>query len=226
MLVRIHPRIANFPLVNAFTNRVPDATVRRLSFYLRYLDDFGRAGISDVASSVLAERAGTTAAQVRKDLSYLGSFGKRGLGYSVPALRRVLRGVLGLDSTWRVALLGAGRIGTALFEYEPFRRRGFNIVTVIDNDPCKAGSRLGDVRIQGEQHLECALREDGIDLVIVAVPAHAAQPLVDRVVAAGIKAVLNYAPVQLRVPGDVALRSVSMLVELEGLSHALARARR
>lgn len=212
--------------MNTFTNRIPDATVRRLSLYLRYLEDFGRSGISDVASSALAERGGTTAAQVRKDLSYLGSFGKRGLGYSVPALTRVLRTVLGLDSTWRVALLGAGRIGMALFEYEPFRRRGFNIITVIDNDPSKVGSRLGDIRIRDEKGMECVLREDGIDLVIVAVPAHVAQPLVDRVVAAGVKAVLNYAPVQLRVPGDVALRNVSMLVELESLSHALARRRR
>ena len=211
--------------MNTFTNRIPDATLRRLSLYLRYLEDFDRSGVANVASGVLAERGGTTAAQVRKDLSYLGSFGKRGLGYSVPELTRVLRTVLGLDCTWRVALLGAGRIGTALFEYQPFRKRGFDITTVIDNDPCKVGSLLGDVRIRGEEDLECALREDGTDLVIVAVPAPVAQALVDRVVAAGIKAVLNYAPVQLRLPDDVALRNVSMLVELESLSHALARGR-
>ena len=212
--------------MNAFTNKIPDATIRRLSLYLRYLEDFDRLGIANVASGALAERGGTTAAQVRKDLSYLGSFGKRGLGYPVPELTRVLRTVLGLDCTWRVALLGAGRIGTALFEYQPFRARGFNITTVIDNDPCKVGSLLGDVRVRGEEDLERTLRNDGTDLVIVAVPAPVAQSLVDRVVAAGIKAVLNYAPVQLRLPDDVALRNVSMLVELEGLSHALARARR
>lgn len=209
--------------MNDFTKRIPDATVRRLSLYLRFLEDFGRSGVTSVASGALAERGGATAAQVRKDLSYLGSFGKRGLGYSVAELTGVLRGVLGLDSVWRVALLGAGRIGTALFEYEPFRARGFNITTVIDNDPRKVGSRLGDIRIRGEDELECALRDDAIDLVIVAVPALVAQGLVDRVVAAGIKAILNYAPTQLRLPGDVALRNVSMLVELESLSHALAR---
>ena len=210
---------------NRISNRIPDATVRRLSSYLRFLEDFQRSGIQSVASGALAERGGTTAAQVRKDLSYLGSFGKRGLGYSVAELTRVLRGVLGLDSVWRVALLGAGRIGTALFEYEPFRKRGFNITTVIDNDPCKVGSYLGDVRIRGDHELECALRDDGTDLVIVAVPAPVAQAIVDRVVAAGIKAVLNYAPVQLRLPEEVALRNVSMLVELESLSHALTRRR-
>lgn len=209
--------------MNDFTKRIPDATVRRLSLYLRFLEDFGRSGVTSVASGALAERGGATAAQVRKDLSYLGSFGKRGLGYSVAELTGVLRGVLGLDSVWRVALLGAGRIGTALFEYEPFRARGFNITTVIDNDPCKVGSHLGDIRIRGEDELECALRDDAIDLVIVAVPALVAQGLVDRVVAAGIKAILNYAPTQLRLPDDVALRNVSMLVELESLSHALTR---
>jgi len=209
--------------VNEFTNRVPDATVRRLSLYLRFLEDFGRSGVTNVASAALAERGGTTAAQVRKDLSHLGSYGKRGLGYSVEELTRVLRSVLGLDSVWRVALLGAGRIGTALFEYEPFRRRGFHITTVIDNDPAKVGARLGDIRIRGEGELERALCEARIDLVIVAVPAPVAQGLVDRVVEAGVRAVLNYAPVQLRLPEGVALRNVSMLVELECLSHALAR---
>ena len=211
--------------MNEFTSRIPDATVRRLSLYLRFLEDFERLGVTSVASVALAERGGTTAAQVRKDLSHLGSYGKRGLGYSVAELTGVLRGVLGLDCTWRVALLGAGRIGTALVEYEPFRRRGFHITTVIDNDPCKVGTRLGKIRIRGQDELEEALREDRIDLVIVAVPAPVAQGMVDRVVAAGIKAVLNYAPVQLRLPEDVALRNVSMLVELESLSYALARHR-
>ena len=211
--------------MNEFTSRIPDATVRRLSLYLRFLEDFERSGVTSVASVALAERGGTTAAQVRKDLSHLGSYGKRGLGYSVAELTGVLRTVLGLDSTWRVALLGAGRIGTALFEYRPFRQRGFHIITVIDNDPCKVGTRLGSIRIRDQQELEDALCRDRIDLVIVAVPAPVAQRLVDRVVAVGIKAVLNYAPVQLRLPADVALRNVSMLVELESLSYDLARRR-
>ncbi len=212
--------------MNEFTNRVPDATIRRLSLYLRFLEDFERSGVTSVASGALAERGGTTAAQVRKDLSYLGSFGKRGLGYSVAELTGVLRGVLGLDTVWRVALLGAGRIGTALFEYEPFRARGFNITTVIDNDPRKVGTCLGDITIRGEDELEQALCQESIDLVIVAVPVPVAQALVERVVAVGVKAILNYAPTQLRLPDDVALRNVSMLVELEGLSYSLARSQR
>ncbi len=201
----------------------PDATIRRLSLYLRLLEDFERRGVLHVASGVMAERGGTTAAQVRKDLSYLGSLGKRGLGYSVVELSRAVRAFLGLDSTWRVALLGAGRIGAALFEYEPFRARGFHVTVVIDSDSGKIGRRMGDVVVRAEEELERALGDGRIDLVIVAVPARVAQALVDRVVAVGIRAILNYAPTRLRVPPGVALRQVSMLAELESLSHALAR---
>lgn len=189
------------------------------------MEEFERSGLATVPSAVLAERGGTTAAQVRKDLSYLGSFGKRGLGYSVPELTRVLRRVLGLDSTWRVALVGAGRIGTALFEYEPFRKRGFAITTVVDSDPAKAGSRMGDVVVRGDDEMEEALRQAGTELVILAVPARVAQEVADRAVSAGVKAILNFAPAQLRVPPDVTLGNVSMLMELEGLSYALARGR-
>lgn len=211
--------------MSKFTNRIPDATVRRFSLYLRLLEELGREGRTTTASRALAEHTGTTAAQVRKDLQHLGSMGQRGLGYAVPELVQELRRTLGLDRAWRVALVGAGRIGTALFEYKPFRQRGFVVTSVIDADPAKVNARLGDVRIRSARELENVVREDGTDLVIVAVPAAAAQEVADRVIAAGVKAMLNYAPVQLRVPGDVALRNVSMLVELESLSHALVRTR-
>lgn len=211
--------------MSTLPSRIPDATVRRFSLYLRLLEEFVRAGKRTTASRALAERTGATAAQVRKDLQHLGSMGKRGLGYSVPELVRELRRTLGLDTTWRVALVGAGRIGTALFEYQLFRERGFVITAVIDADPAKVGARLGDVRIRSVRELESVLAEDGTDLAILAVPAAATQEVADRIVGAGVKAVLNYAPVQLRVPGDVTLRNVSMLVELESLSHALALGR-
>ncbi len=205
--------------------RIPEATIRRFSLYLSHLETLPPARGGHVPSGLLAAGVGTTAAQVRKDLSHLGSFGKRGLGYSVPALTVVLRRTLGLESRWRVALLGAGRIGTALFRYEPFRQRGFRITTVLDADPGKIGQRLGDVLICSEERLEDALIADRTDLAILAVPAGVAQRLVERVVAAGVRAVLNYAPVPLRVPAGVALRNVSMLAELESLSHALAKDR-
>lgn len=212
-------------LVNNFTNRIPDATVRRFSLYLRLLEEFERAGKATTASTALAEHTGATAAQVRKDLQHLGSMGKRGLGYSVPELVGVLRRTLGLDTSWRVALVGAGRIGRALFEYDLFRRRGFVVTTVIDADPAKVGRMLRDVEIRASDELERALLEDRIELAILAVPAAATQGVADRVVGTGVKAVLNYAPVQLRVPAGVTLRNVSMLVELESLSHALVRLR-
>ncbi len=204
---------------------IPDSTVRRLSLYLRFLEEFGHSGVATVSSGELADRGATTAAQVRKDLSHFGSFGKRGLGYSVSELTGVLRDILGLGMGWRVALVGAGRIGTALFEYEPFRERGFGFVSVFDNDPKKAGTLLGTVEVQSDRHLESALKRDRIDLVVLAVPSVAAQPVLDRVVEAGVTAVLNYAPTQLRVPPGVALRNVSMLLELEGLSYELTSRR-
>lgn len=202
---------------------IPDSTVRRLSLYLRFLEEFEESGLETVSSGALAERGGATAAQVRKDLSHFGSFGKRGLGYSVEELTAVLRGILGLENRWNVALIGAGRIGAALFEYEPFRRRGFEITTVVDRDPRKVGRRLGDVTIQGDEDLAGILGEAKIDVVILAVPASVAQGVMDKVVDAGVRAVLNYAPVQLRAPQHVALRNVSMLLELESLSYALNR---
>ncbi|MGI9627690.1 MAG: redox-sensing transcriptional repressor Rex [Longimicrobiales bacterium] len=202
---------------------IPDSTIRRLSLYLRFLEEFEESGVTTVSSGALAERGGTTAAQVRKDLSHFGSFGKRGLGYSVEELTGVLRGILGLKSRWNVALIGAGRIGAALFEYQPFRERGFDITTVVDHDPEKVGHRLGDVTIQNDKDLERTLKARSIDMVILAVPASVAQGVLDKVVGAGVRAVLNYAPIQLRAPDEVALRSVSMLLELEGLSYALSR---
>ena len=179
-------------------------------------------GVGTVSSEVLARRGGTTAAQVRKDLSVFGTFGKRGLGYDVRELIGELREILGLERTWRVALVGAGKIGTALFGYQDFKRQGFNIRAVIDSDPTKVGQRLGDLEIKPDTELESVLRSEAIDIVIVAVPASAAQEVVDRVAAAGVRGVLNFAPAPLRVPEGVEVKHVNMAMEMEGLSYALA----
>ena len=207
-------------------HHIPDSTIRRLSLYLRFLEDFGDSGVTTVSSGELAERGDTTAAQVRKDLSHFGSFGKRGLGYSVAELIGVLREILGLGSAWRVALVGAGRIGAALVEYEPFRKRGFNFVAAFDNDPKKIGKDLVGITIQDANTLEKALPADDIDLVVLAVPRNVAQPILDRCVEGGVTAVLNYAPKQLKAPPHVSVRNVSMLLELEGLSYELNRVRK
>lgn len=201
--------------------KISESTVRRLSLYLRFLEEFEAGGIHTLSSDELARRGNTTAAQVRKDLSLFGSFGKRGLGYSVQELSATLRGLLGLDRTWRVALVGAGRIGSALFAYDDFRLRGFRIVCVLDSDPEKIGRKWGDIRIRDGAKLEAALAETGVDIVILAVPGSAAQDLADRAVAMGVSAVLNFAPTQLHVPEHVTVRDVNMSMELEALSFAL-----
>ena len=164
-----------------------------------------------------------TAAQVRKDLSLFGSFGKRGLGYAVPELSARLRRILGLDRTWKIALVGAGRVGAALFEYPGFRSRGFRIVSVFDKDAEKIGRRWGDIPIEDVADLGPRVREQGVEILILAVPAPAVQDVVDRAVEAGVRGILNFAPAQLKVPEEVALKDVNMVMELEALSFTLSQ---
>lgn len=206
------------------SRRIPESTVRRLSHYLRSLEDLGREGGQTVSSEELAERGQTTAAQVRKDLSHFGSFGKRGLGYRVDELRTRLRHILGVDRTWSVALVGAGRIGSALFAYPDFNVRGYDVVAVFDNDPEKVGKTWGGVTIRSADELEQVVRDTGAELAILAVPAPAAQELAQRVVSAGVKGILNFAPIRLRVPKDVPVEDVSLVMELEALSFAITQA--
>lgn len=203
--------------------KVPGSTVGRLSVYLRLLDEVSAEGERTLSSDALAARAGTTAAQVRKDLSFFGTFGKRGMGYSVPALSSALRSILGLERRWRVAVVGAGKIGKALLGYQDFKRQGFSIEAVFDADGDKVGQEWHGLRILPDAELEKVLA-DGFDIAIVAVPGEVAQSVVDRVVSVGVRAILNFAPVKLRVPEGVALKSVNMALELEGLSFALANA--
>jgi redox-sensing transcriptional repressor len=202
--------------------KIAESTVRRLSLYLRFLEEFEGQGIETVSSEALATRGGTTSAQVRKDLSFFGSFGKRGLGYSVPELVRKLRDILGLGRSYRVAVLGAGKIGSAMVQYRGFSQRGFEIVAIFDNDPAKIGQPWDGLRVRDVQELEAELAQHPVDIAVLAVPAEAAQPLADRLVAAGIKAILNFAPVPLAVPDHVALKTVNLALELETLSYALA----
>lgn len=204
------------------SRKISESTVRRLSTYLRSLEALAEEGCSTVSSTELARRAATTAAQVRKDLSHFGSFGKRGLGYAVDELIASLRQILGLDREWRVALVGAGRIGSAIFDYEGFRRRGFRIVTIVDADPEKVGRRWGDVTIRPDTELEEALRDERVDIAVLAVPGAVAQEVADRVVASGVRGLMNFAPVHLRLPDEVVLKDVNLVVELEALSFALA----
>ena len=204
-------------------DHISDSTVRRTSSYLRVLDELEHEGAALVSSSGLAEKSGVTPAQVRKDLSYFGSFGRRGMGYSVSSLKEEIRAILGLDRRWRVALVGAGNIGTALFSYKEFGRQGFDIVAVFDSAPERAGETLGDVAIQPMAEFEQACRSRGVDIGVIATPAKNAQEIADLMVRVGLRGILNFAPRKLFVPDSVALRTVNMAIELESLSFALAQ---
>lgn len=201
--------------------RIADSTVRRLSAYLRYLEDSESRGLATISSEELAARGGTTSAQVRKDLSFFGSFGKRGLGYSVPELAGRLREILGLGKEWRVVIVGAGKIGGALAQYRGFRQRGFTILAAYDNNPEKVGRKLEGIPVRDIDQLDRDILRDRPDIVVLTVPGEEAQRVVDRVVKAGVKAILNFAPAQLHAPPDVTVKTVNMAMELEGLSFAL-----
>jgi redox-sensing transcriptional repressor len=190
---------------------------------LRSLEDLEGSGGETVSSEELAIRGQTTAAQVRKDLSHFGSFGKRGLGYKVDELRQRLRQILGVDRVWKVALIGAGRIGSALFEYPAFESRGYECVAIIDSDPQKIGTRWSSLEIHGPDALEPLLSSLGVELVILAVPARAAQEMAERAVKAGIQGILNFAPIRLKVPAHVPVEDVNLVMQLEALSFAITQ---
>ena len=202
--------------------KISESTVRRLSLYLRFLEQFQAQGRPTVSSEELARRGGATSAQVRKDLSFFGSFGKRGMGYEVPELVSRLREILGLQRVYRVVLVGAGKIGGALVHYEGFRRRGFEVSAIYDRDPKKIGSRSNGLVVRDVKQLEADLKKEPTDIAIVVTPAEAAQDVADRLVRSGVKALLNFAPIQLKVPRDVEVKTVNMAQELEALSYSLA----
>lgn len=206
--------------------RIADSTIRRLSAYLRFLEESAERSLTTISSEELARRGGTTSAQVRKDLSFFGSFGKRGLGYSVPELTSSLREILGLKRRWNVVIVGAGKIGTALAQFHGFGQRGFRVVAVYDKDPAKIGSQWESLVVRDVATLERDIAREDIHIAVLAVPGEEAQGAADRLVKAGVAAILNFAPTQLQVPADVSVRNVNMAMELEGLSFALANRER
>lgn len=206
--------------------KIPEMTIRRLSVYTRCLLQLEEDGVKTVSSQELAERFNLNSAQVRKDLAYFGEFGVRGIGYYVSGLKAELQRILGLDREWPVALVGFGNLGSALVHYRGFARQGFRIVVAFDDDPAKIGREVNGVPILGTRDLAREVRARGVQIGIVAVPAEAAQAVADQLVAAGIRAVLNFAPTRIRVPRDVRLKDVDLSIELETLSFYLARSSR
>jgi redox-sensing transcriptional repressor len=202
--------------------KISEFTVRRLSNYYRILLDLEKRGIATVSSQRLAELGGITSAQVRKDLSYFGNFGTRGLGYSVVELKVAIVQILGLDHKWDMALFGAGSLGHALFFHEGFREDGFYFKHVFDVDPRKVGSLWHDVTITHQRDAEATLRRTPVRIAVVATPPEAAHDVVELLVRANIKGILNFAPTQLTVPDGIWLRNVNLAVALESLSFYLS----
>jgi redox-sensing transcriptional repressor len=206
--------------------KIPEMTIRRLSVYTRCLLQLEEDGVKTISSQELAERFSLNSAQVRKDLAYFGEFGVRGIGYYVSGLKAELQRILGLDREWPVALVGFGNLGSALFHYKGFARQGFRIAMVIDDDPAKIGREIESVPIVSTRDMAREIKARGIQIAIVAVPPEAAQGVTEQLVAAGIKAVLNFAPSRLRVGREVRLKNVDLSIELETLSFYLAKGAR
>ncbi len=208
-------------LLMSTRKRISESTIHRLSLYYRTLSLLEKENYETVSSKELARREKLTPAQVRKDLSFFGSFGTRGLGYNVRELKQKIEDILGINRDWKVALIGIGNIGSALVSYKEFSRQGFNIVKLFDNDQRKIGSNHKGIIVSDIANLEKEIKESEISMVILAVPATVAQYIVDDVVKAGVTAILNFAPINLRVPPDVHLRNENMSMELEYLSFAM-----
>ena len=215
--------VSRAPKPKQSLEQVSELTTNRLSLYLRSLNELEAAGVKTISSQALAEQFHLNAAQIRKDLAYFGEFGVRGVGYYVRDLKRHLRQILGLDRNLRVAIIGAGNLGLALADYPGFVQEGFEIVALFDNLREKVGQKSrGGVMIFDITDLKKLARRDGISIAVIAVPAHSAQRVIDLVVAASIKAVLNFSPGAVKVPDDVKLKSVDLTVSLESLSFYLA----
>jgi redox-sensing transcriptional repressor len=206
--------------------KIPEMTVRRLSVYTRCLQQLEEDGVKTVSSQELAERFNFNSAQVRKDLAYFGEFGVRGIGYYVSGLKAELQKILGLDREWQVALVGLGNLGSALFHYKGFARQGFRIAAIFDDDPQKAGKSVNGVPILAMRELPREVKARNLQIAIVAVPAESAQAVTERIAAAGIKAILNFAPSRIRTGKDVRLKNVDLSIELESLSFYLAQGNR
>jgi len=203
--------------------KISELTANRLSVYLRCLNELSAAGVKVVSSEELAKRYNLNSAQIRKDLAYFGEFGIRGVGYYVETLREHLRKILGLDREHRICIVGAGRLGTALADYHGFKKSSFSVVALFDNDKSKIGQFVGNVMVYDFADFHEIASQKQIEIAVIAVPADAAQAVLDEIVKAGIKAVLNFAPVSLIVDNSVKVKTVDLTTSLESLSYFLSQ---
>ena len=204
---------------------VPPATVARLPHYLRALRDLQAQGVRTTSSTELADASGVGSAQLRKDLSYLGSFGTRGVGYDVASLTTVIAGALGLEVTHRLAIVGLGNLGHALANYSGYTKRGFQVVALLDVDPGIVGTRAAEgLLVEHVDDLESVVEREAVTMAVLATPGPAAQVVAERLVGAGVREILSFAPVALQLPDDAVVRSVDVAGELQILAfHAAAR---
>jgi redox-sensing transcriptional repressor len=198
---------------------IPEATVGRLPIYLRALVEMAENGSSTISSNDLAGAAGVNSAKVRKDLSYLGSYGTRGVGYDVAYLIHQVRRELGLTQHWPVVIAGAGNLGHALSNYKGFSERGFRIAALVDNAQDKVGEQIGEMAIEHIDQLPEIVRREDVAIGVISTPAGAAQEVADRMVAAGIRSILNFAPAVISVPEHVSVRKVDLSIELQILAY-------
>lgn len=207
------------------SEKISELTTNRLSVYLRCLNLLAEAGIKTISSQALADQFNLNSAQIRKDLAYFGEFGVRGVGYFVDELREHITKILGLDTAHRVGIVGAGNLGTALANYNGFTASNFAVVALFDNDRAKIGRRIGEagVTVYDVRRIARVVREAEIDVAVIAVPARVAQSVLNQVMSAGIKAVLNFAPVRLHARLGVKVKTVDLTISLESLSYFLAR---
>lgn len=201
----------------------PDVVVRRLPLYARSLRYLLQEGVQSVSSQELGERINVTAAQIRKDLSYFGEFGKQGIGYDVQKLLTHIEEILGLDRDWPMVLVGVGHLGQAIVRYEGFRNKRLRIVGIFDSDPDKAGQQFDGLTVLSDECIASVVSEQGVKAAIVAVPASRAQEVTDILVSAGVKAILSYAPDVLQVPNTVCVRYIDPITVLHSMTYYLAR---
>ena len=201
---------------------IPEVVIDRLPIYYRWLSRMESEGRSTVSSQELGDALGVTPAQIRKDLAYFGRFGKQGSGYSVVRLVEELRLILGLNRRWRMVLVGVGRLGRAIASYQGFEPDGFDLVGVYDASPREIGGEVGGIVVRDVRELERSLREEPADIGIVAVPAAAAQEVIDALVRAGVRSILNYAPITVQAPRDVRIRRIDPLLSLQSMTYHLS----
>ena len=202
--------------------KFPKTTIERLSYYFRALEELARRGIDTVSSEALGGKLNIKSSQIRKDLSYFGDFGKRGMGYDVKYLLKELRYILGLDREWSVIMVGAGHFGMAMSQYPGFEKRGFVIQAMFDSDAGKVGKDINGIPVKHPSEMSDFIKEHEIEIAVIAVPAAAAQPVADELCTAGIKAILNFAPVSLNVDDSVRCLSVDLTTKLEALAYYMS----